>query len=76
LVREPFSSAKQVEGRRITSVRIAAVSTSLYSPWFSQKHEVSVARGSITTRYFSLDMALISLALLGNEPRGLKPWQK
>src|SRR5512145_2555939 len=70
---EPSSSAKQPEGRRITSVWICEGSTLLYSPWFSQKQEVSVASGSITTRYLSLESAEVSLFLLGTEPSGLNP---
>src|SRR5512146_651778 len=76
LVSEPVSSAKQLEGRRITSVMILDGSTSLYSPWFSQKQEVSVANGSITTRNLSLDSPSVSFFLLGSDASGLKPWQK
>ena len=75
LTSEPSSSAKQVEGSRNTSVWILAESTSLYSPKFFQNSEVSVASGSMMTRYLSLDSASISLALFGNEAIGLKPWQ-
>ena len=73
---EPSSSAKQVVGRRNTVVWMLAVSTSLYSPALRQNSEVSVASGSMTTRYLSLASAALTLALLGNEAMGLKPWQK
>ena len=63
---EPSSSAKQVDGRRKTSVWIFVGSTSLYSPWFCQKLEVSVASGSMTTRYLSFDRPSISFPLFGN----------
>src|SRR5512137_3143970 len=76
LVSEPSSSAKQVEGRRKTSVWILDGSTSLNSPAGFQKVEVSVASGSIVTMYFSLERAAVSLPLSGTEARGLKPWQK
>ena len=76
LTSAPFSSAKQVVGRRNTVVWMAAVSTSLCSPALRQNSAVSVCRGSMTTRYFSRDSAALTLALLGNEPMGLKPWQK
>ncbi len=46
-----------------TSVWIAAVSTSLYSPWFSQKRTVSVSIGSMLTRNFSLASAATVLPL-------------
>src|SRR5215475_12104372 len=76
LTSEPVSSAKQLVGRRNTSVWMLLVSTSLYSPWFSQKLAVSVASGSITTRNFSFDSAAITFFLLGADISGLKPWQK
>ena len=76
LTSEPSSSAKQVEGSRKTSVWMAAGSTSLNSPWFFQKVEVSVTSGSMTTRYLSLESAAVSLPLSGTEASGLKPWQK
>lgn len=47
---EPFSSAKQVDGRRNTSVWIFDGSTSFDSPWFCQKVDVSVLSGSMVTR--------------------------
>lgn len=72
---EPFSSAKQVDGRRNTSVWIFDESTSFSSPWFCQKLEVSVFSGSIVTRNFSFDRQPITLFLFGNEATGLKPWQ-
>src|SRR5512138_625317 len=74
LTSEPSSSAKQVDGRRNTSVWIFAESTSLYGPKFFQNSEVSVASGSMITRYLSLDRLSTSLALFGNEAIGLKPW--
>src|SRR5450830_818327 len=74
LTTEPSSSAKQVVGRRNTSVWIEAVSTSLYSPWFFQNSEVSVVGGSITTRNFSLDRPLRTRSLLDSAASGLKPW--
>ena len=76
LTSEPSSSAKQVEGRRKTSVWMERLSTSLNSPAFFQKVEVSVVSGSITTRYLSLARAIDSLPLSGTEASGLKPWQK
>src|SRR5512135_1164525 len=76
LVSEPSSSAKQVDGRRKTSVGIDLLSTSLNSPALFQKVEVSVESGSITTRYLSLERAAVSLPLSGTEASGLKPWQK
>jgi hypothetical protein len=76
LVSEPSSSAKQVEGSRKTSVAMALLSTSLNSPLFCQKVEVSVTSGSITTMYLSLESAAVSLFLSGTEASGLKPWQK
>jgi hypothetical protein len=66
----PSSSAKQVVGRRNTSVWILAGSTSLNSPWFCQNSEVSVASGSMMTRNFSLDSAALTLALLGRRRAG------
>ncbi|MNT13589.1 hypothetical protein D3C72_1485640 [compost metagenome] len=71
---EPSSSAKQEEGRRNTSVWIAAVSTSCCSPWFCQKLEVSVASGSMITRNLSLASAAWALFLSGKAATGLKPW--
>src|SRR5437899_12724324 len=76
LTNEPSSSAKQVDGKRNTSVWILAGSTSLYSPWFSQKPAVSVASGSIVTRYLSFYNAPPTLALHGNAARGFKLWHK
>jgi hypothetical protein len=72
---EPFSSAKQVDGRRNTSVWIFDGSTSFDSPWFCQKVEVSVLSGSMVTRNFSFDSDATTLFLFGNEATGLKPWQ-
>ncbi len=72
---DPSSSAKQVEGSRKTSVWIFDESTSLNSPWFFQKVEVSVVSGSMITRYLSLESASVSLALSGTDASGLKPWQ-
>ena len=72
----PSSSAKQDEGSWITSVWIDAVSTSLYSPWFSQNRAVSVSSGSMMTISFSLLKARVSLPRLGAASSGLKPWQK
>src|SRR5437899_3602928 len=76
LTNEPSSSAKQVDGKRNTSVWILDGSTLLYSPLFSQKAEVSVTSGSIVTRYLSFANAPPTLALHGNAASGLKPWQK
>ncbi|MCY1350409.1 hypothetical protein D9M71_257480 [compost metagenome] len=76
LTSEPSSSAKQVVGRRNTVVWMLAVSTSLNSPALRQNSEVSVASGSMITRYFSFARLSVTLALLGKEPMGLKPWQK
>ena len=76
LTRDPSSSAKQVEGSRKTSVWILVGSTSLYSPWFCQNSEVSVASGSMVTRYLSLASDPETLTLQGAEASGLKPWQK
>ncbi|SST06924.1 Uncharacterised protein [Acinetobacter baumannii] len=73
---EPSSSAKQEVGRRNTVVLMLAVSTSLYSPTLRQNSEVSVTSGSITTIHFRRASAAPTLALLGNEAMGLKPWQK
>src|SRR5712691_3423944 len=70
LTNEPSSSAKQVDGNRYTSVWILAGSTSLYSPWFSQKVEVSVASGSIVTRYLSFFNAPPTLAFTGTRQAG------
>ncbi|MNJ80437.1 hypothetical protein D3C77_788220 [compost metagenome] len=53
-----------------------AVSTSLYSPALRQNSAVSVCNGSMLTRNFSRASAALTLALLGKEPMGLKPWQK
>jgi len=82
LVKVPASSAKQPVGRRKTSVWILAGSTSLSGPKFFQNSPVSVASGSITTRYFSLASAAESFFWLaesffwlGTAARGLKPWQ-
>ena len=73
---EPSSSAKQVEGRRNTSVWILDESTSLYAPKFFQNSEVSVASGSMMTRNLSLARLFDTLTLHGAEPSGLKPWQR
>ncbi|MNE77479.1 hypothetical protein D3C80_1737970 [compost metagenome] len=72
---EPFSSAKQVDGRRNTSVWIFDGSTSLNSSWFCQKLAVSVFSGSMVTRNFNLASEATTLFLFGNEATGLKPWQ-
>src|SRR5262249_26052595 len=76
LTSEPVSSAKQVDGSSNTSVWIFAGSTSLCSPWFSQNLAVSVCSGSMETKNLSLDSATVSFLRLGNDSRGLKPWQK
>src|SRR5262249_9077028 len=76
LTSDPSSSAKQVLGSSKTSVFTSSGLDGLYSPWSSQKRAVSVSRGSMTTRYFSLANAAFSLPLLGKERSGLKPWQK
>ena len=76
LTSEPSSSAKQEVGSWITSVSIAAVSTSLKSPWFSQKRAVSVSSGSMVTRSFSFDSASVTLPRFGKASSGLNPWQK
>jgi hypothetical protein len=65
-----------VVGSSITSVWIEAVFTSLNSPWFSQNLDVSVCNGSMMTRNLSLESAAVSFLRLGNDSRGLKPWQK
>src|SRR5262245_11313346 len=75
LVSDPSSSAKQVEGNWMTSVWISDESTSLNSPWFSQKRDVSVSSGSIVTRNFSFESEAVSLVLFGTASSGLKPWQ-
>ena len=69
----PSSSAKQVEGRRNTSVWMLAGSTSFSSPWFCQKVEVSVAMGSMITMYFNLAKSAAVFFASGKEVRGLKP---
>src|SRR5215471_7473450 len=71
----PSSSAKQVEGSSNTSVWIFAESTSLCSPWFCQNLPVSVCSGSMETRNLSLESAAVSFLRLGNDSRGLNPWQ-
>src|SRR5260370_19537793 len=73
---EPVSSAKQVDGSWITSVWIFDDSTSLNSPWFSQKRDVSVSTGSIVTRNFSFESAAVSFFLFGNDSSGLTPWHR
>ena len=70
---EPSSSAKQVDGRRKTSVWILAGSAGLDSPWFCQKLDVSVAIGSMITMYLSLLNASRTLLASGKEASGLKP---
>ncbi|MCY1438636.1 hypothetical protein D9M71_548440 [compost metagenome] len=74
LTSEPSSSAKQVVGRRMTSVWILAVSTSLYGPTLRQNSEVSVASGSITTSHLSLASEATTRFLSGKAAMGLKPW--
>ncbi|MNS31194.1 hypothetical protein D3C72_632430 [compost metagenome] len=69
----PSSSAKQVVGRRKTSVWILDGSTSLSSPALRQNSEVSVTSGSMMTRYFSLAKPSFILDLLGAAASGLKP---
>ncbi|MNO71828.1 hypothetical protein D3C76_627520 [compost metagenome] len=76
LTMEPSSSAKQLVGRRNTVVWMERLSTSLNSPTLRQNSEVSVASGSMITSHFSRASAALTLALLGNEAIGLKPWQK
>src|SRR5690606_2445930 len=71
----PACSAKQLVGKRNTSVWICDGSTSLYSPTLRQNSEVSVTSGSLMIRNFSLEKPSISLALLGAAASGLKPWQ-
>ena len=73
LTMEPSSSAKQVVGRRNTSVWMEAVSTSLYSPKLRQNSDVSVASGSMMTRNFSLARPLRTRWLFDSEAIGLKP---
>ena len=63
LVSVPSSSTKEVIGSMNTSVWIAAVSTSLNSPWFSQNRTVSVSIGSMLTRNFSFASAPTVFAL-------------
>ncbi len=70
----PSSSAKQVVGRRKTSVWMSSVLTSFCSPWFFQKVDVSVTSGSMMTRNLSFDSDSMTLFLFGNEATGLKPW--
>ena len=65
LTSEPSSSAKQVVGRRKTSVWMSAGFTSLCSPWFCQNSEVSVASGSMTTMNLSLAIPPRTLFLSG-----------
>ncbi|MNM99750.1 hypothetical protein D3C81_1123180 [compost metagenome] len=74
LTSEPSSSAKQVVGRRITSVWILAVSTSLNGPALRQNSEVSVASGSMITSHLSLPRAAVTRFLSGSAAIGLKPW--
>ncbi|MOA22790.1 hypothetical protein D3C78_1433750 [compost metagenome] len=74
LTTAPSSSAKQVVGRRNTSVWMDALSTSLNSPWFFQNSDVSVTSGSMITRNLSLDRPLRTLLLLASAASGLKPW--
>jgi len=73
LVSVPSSSANEVTGSMKTSVWMLAVSTSLYSPWFSQKRTVSVSIGSMLTRNFSFESASRLLLELGIAIKGLKP---
>ena len=75
LVSDPSSSAKQVVGSWNTSVWIDFVSTSLYSPWFSQNRAVSVSSGSIVTRNFSFERDDVILPRFGKASSGLNPWQ-
>ena len=75
LTSEPFSSAKQVVGNWNTSVWIADGSAGFCGPTFSQKREVSVSSGSITTRNLSLLSPLRILPRSGKACSGLKPWQ-
>jgi hypothetical protein len=75
LVKLPSSSTKEVTGSMKTSVSIEAVSTSLNSPWFSQKRTVSVSIGSMLTRNFSLESAATFFSLWAIDISGLKPWQ-
>ena len=65
LTSAPFSSAKQVVGSWKTSVWMLAGSEGFCGPKFSQKREVSVSSGSITTRYFSLPSERRILPLSG-----------
>ena len=74
LTMAPSSSAKQVVGRRNTSVWMLAGSTSLYSPWFFQNSEVSVTNGSMTMRNLSFFSPSRTLLELASEASGLKPW--
>src|SRR5580704_15815109 len=73
LVSDPSSSAKQLVGKRNTSVLICVGSTSLCSPKLRQNSLVSVASGSMITRNLSFARAAFILALLGAAARGLKP---
>src|SRR5215470_6505678 len=75
LTSEPVSSAKHVVGSSITSVVIFDESTSLYSPWFCQNRDVSVCRGSMTTRNLSFDSAAVHFLRFDSDSSGLKPWQ-
>ncbi|MNQ43116.1 hypothetical protein D3C85_568340 [compost metagenome] len=75
LTSEPRSSAKQLVGRRNTSVMILVGSTSWYCPCAFQNSPVSTASGSIMTRNFSLDSASVTFCLFGADASTLKPWQ-
>jgi hypothetical protein len=70
LVNEPVSSAKQLVGKRKTSVWILDGSTSFIGPKFFQNSLVSVSSGSITTRYFSLDSAPTASSCWAPRPAG------
>src|SRR5437588_3165402 len=75
LTSEPSSSAKHCVGSRNTSVWIFFGSTSLCSPKLRQNSEVSVAGGSMMTRYLSLASPELIFALLGAAPLGLDLWE-
>src|SRR5574343_1655266 len=76
LVKLPLVSANSVVGRRNTSVGILLGSTSLNSPCGFQNSDVSVASGSITTMYFSLDRPSLTFFLLATDASGVKPWHR
>src|ERR1700735_5699410 len=73
LTSEPRSSAKQVVGKRKTSVWIFDASTSLNSPKLLQNSDVSVASGPMTTSHFSLARPACTFDLFDTAASGLNP---